>query len=148
MIYLAFGADIDTIRMTDRHPTARLIGGTELRNYKLKFNGKCGDGTASVEISKGDRVPAVLWELPETDVPILDGALGFPEHTEKVTLTVTSDRKRVKAVTYVCCNTQLGAPSRFYANQMQRGYRFFGFDDRILSRAIDAASKEREPDDV
>ena len=148
MIYLAYGADVDTIRMADRHPTARLIGGTELKNYRLVFKGCKGDGTASIEPFKGDSVPAVLWEVAEPDTAALDSALGFPDHAEKETLTVTVDRKRVKAVAYVCVSLQTGAPCRYYANLMRRGYRRFGFDEQILNRAIEAAMKEREPDDA
>lgn len=148
MIYLAYGADVDTIRMADKHPTARLIGGTELKNYRLVFKGNRGDGTASIESSKGERVPAVLWEVAEPDIATLDSALGFPNHARKETLTVTFDKKRVKAVAYVCDSTQTGAPCRHYANLMRRGYRNFGFDERKLNLVIEAAAKECEPDDI
>ena len=80
MIYLAYGADVDTIRMADRHPTARLIGGTELKNFRLVFKGCKGDGTAFTHyIAVNGRTGRTMGSVPVSHpvIAAVAGVAGF-----------------------------------------------------------------------
>ena len=148
-IYLTYDAALNTEQMARICPTAKAVGATELKDYRLLFRGKHGAAVASVEPMKGSAVPAMLWELSPADEAALDRSVGCPAVCRKETMTVAHNRKRVKATAYTMHEGYpLAAPSRFYHGLLLKGYREHGFDERVLAAALGASKKEVGSDDT
>ena len=147
-VYLIYDAALGTEQMARICPTAKAVGTTELKDYRLLFRGKHGTATASVEPMKGSTVPAMLWDLSPADEAALDRSVGCPAVCRKDTLTVAHSRKRVKATAYIMHEgCPLAAPSRYYYGLLLKGYREHGFDERTLATALGASKKEVGSDD-
>ena len=53
--------------MANRCPTAKLVGASELKGFKLLFRGGHGSAVATIEPSKDSKVPVLIWEITATD---------------------------------------------------------------------------------
>jgi hypothetical protein len=70
-LYIAYGSNMNLEQMKYRCPTAKVVGTAMLENWRLIFN-----NVASVERSKGDRVPVLVWEIQPLDEKALDAYEG------------------------------------------------------------------------
>ena len=63
-LFAAYGVGVNRAEMAKHCPTAKLIGTTELKNFKLTFRGGNACALATIEKTKGSSVPALLWDYP------------------------------------------------------------------------------------
>ncbi|MCL2853837.1 MAG: gamma-glutamylcyclotransferase [Defluviitaleaceae bacterium] len=130
-LYLAYGSNMNLEQMARRCPTAVVVGHTMLENWKLVFN-----GVASVERSKGDRVPVVVWDIKPDDEAALDLYEGWPRLYRKETRRIRLDGKLANAMIYIMNNVRRYAPpSAGYYNVILEGYKSAGFDTKTLCKA-------------
>lgn len=61
--YIAYGSNLNLEQMARRCPTAKVVGSTTLKNYRLMFRGGSHTAVATVERSQGDEVPVLIWRL-------------------------------------------------------------------------------------
>ena len=78
-LFAAYGTGVNRAEMAKHCPTAKLIGTTELKNYRIAFRGSKAGAVATIEKSKGGSVPALLWEISPQDEAALDRWIGVPE---------------------------------------------------------------------
>ncbi len=135
-LYIAYGSNLNLEQMAIRCPTAKVAGATVLRNWRLVFN-----GVASIERSKGDKVPVLIWDIQPKDEAALDVYEGWPRLYRKETIRVTLNGKQVRAMVYVMNHTHPNPPSASYYNTILEGYLSAGFDLNILH---DAVKKSKE----
>ncbi|NPV89746.1 MAG: gamma-glutamylcyclotransferase [Firmicutes bacterium] len=137
-LYIAYGSNLNLPQMACRCPTARVVGTSEIKDYELLFKGGRHNAVATVEPLKGGRVPVLLWALQEKDLRALDHYEGYPHFYRKEILDVELKGKTVPAMAYVMNDGYpFGAPSNYYLNVVQEGYRSAGFDSEILERAVE-----------
>ena len=118
-------------------PTAKLIGATELKNYRLAFRGSRASALATIEKLKGGIVPALLWEISPQDESALDRWIGVPELYRKATIKVRRDGTPVDVLIYILISGKpQNKPSAFYYSTLLEGYRAAGFDADILKAAV------------
>ena len=123
--------------MAKHCPTAKLIGATELKNYRLAFRGSRAGALATIEKAKGGSVPALMWETSLQDEAALDRWIGVPELYRKATIKVRRDGTPVDALIYILISGKpQNKPSAFYYSTLLEGYKAAGFDTTILKVAI------------
>ncbi len=136
-LYIAYGSNLNLEQMKQRCPTAKVVGATVLMNYELLFRGSRDNAVATVEQSKGDTVPVVVWELQARDERALDIYEGFPRLYRKETVRVTLNTKQIQTIIYIMNDGYCyGTPSKSYYNTICEGYQSFGFDEATLNLAL------------
>ena len=136
-LFAAYGAGVNRAEMAKHCPTARLIGTSELKNYRLAFRGSRAGALATIEKAKGGSVPALLWEISLQDEVALDRWIGVPELYRKATIKVRRDDALVDALIYILISGKpQNKPSAFYYSTLLEGYRAAGFDADILKAAV------------
>ena len=151
--YLAYGSNLSVGQMLQRCPNAIYVGQTKLYDYKLMFRGSKTGSYLTIEEAKGYTVPCVVWKVSESDEENLDYYEGYPTFYSKQTMDVTvygfidgmeGDAVRtVEAFVYAMGKGhRAGVPSRRYWDVCKEGYRRFGFDLKILKKALEESEME------
>ena len=123
--------------MAKHCPTAKLIGTTELKNYRIAFRGSRAGALVTIEKAKAGIVPALLWEISPQDEAALDRWIGVPELYRKATIKVRRDGALVETLIYILIDGKpQNKPSAFYYSTLLEGYRAAGFDADILKAAV------------
>jgi len=144
-LYIAYGSNLNLAQMADRCPTARVIGSSEMKDWRLLFRGSRTGAVATVEHKKGCSVPVLVWEITPADEAALDRYEGWPFHYRKATVKVKINGKTVKAMVYIMNDGRpLGQPSCYYYSVILEGYKAAGFNLDILRRAaIESVEMEK-----
>ena len=147
--YIAYGSNLNIPQMKMRCPSARIIGTSEIPDYRLLFKGSQSGAYLTIEPSEGDSVPVGVWEVSAEDELALDRYEGYPRlyYKAEMKLPITgirSGKTRVRTVfVYIMDeNRPFGIPSRFYVDVSRQGYRAFGFDQMKLTDALRFSAKE------
>ncbi len=141
--YAAYGIGLNRAEMAKSCPTAKPIGTTILRNYRLIFRGSHAAAVANIESAKGCSVPVLIWEITQADESALDLYEGYPHLFEKQQLRIRLDGKLVNCMAYVMRGDRpLGKPSAFYYSAVLDGYKEAGFDTEILRTAVQKENAE------
>ena len=136
-LFVAYGAGVNRTEMAKHCPTAKLIGTTELKNYRLAFRGSKAGALATIEKAKGENVPALLWEISPQDEAALDRWIGVPELYRRTANKVRRDGTLVDALIYILNSGKpQNKPSAFYYSTLLEGYKAAGFDTTILKTAV------------
>ncbi len=141
--FAAYGVGVNRTEMAKRCPTAKLLGMSVLKNYRLLFRGSHAAALANVEPMKGRSVPLLVWEITSADESALDQYEGFPYLYEKQNVRIRLDGKLVNAMVYTMIGDRpLGKPSAFYYSTILEGYQDAGFDTSILKAAVQASEAD------
>ena len=147
--YIAYGSNLNVRQMTMRCPTARIIGTSEIHNYRLLFKGSKTGSYLTIEPEKGCSVPVAVWSVTDQDEWALDRYEGFPSfyYKKELELPITGIKtgkvRRRKVFVYIMHEERpFGVPSSYYMRTCAEGYRYFGFDFDTLVEAA-AYSKAR-----
>ena len=136
-LFAAYATGVNRAEMAKHCPTAKLIGTTELKNYRLAFRGSRAGALATIEKAKGCIVPALLWEISPQDEIALERWIGVPELYRKATIKVRRDGALVETLIYILISGKpQNKPSAFYYSTLVEGYRAAGFDADILKAAV------------
>ena len=136
-VFAAYGVGLNRSEMMKHCPTAKLIGTTELKNYRLAFRGGNACAVATIEKEKGGSVPALLWEITSQDEAALDRWIGAPELYRKDTVKVRLNGAAMDAFVYILIgNKPQNRPSAFYYSTLLEGYKTAGLDTEILKAAV------------
>jgi hypothetical protein len=149
MLYFAFGSNLDPDQMLARCPAHKVIGMAVLRDHKLIFpifSTTWGGGVASLQLSHGNDVWGMLFELDDEDLRTLDGHEGFrgpgdPHNLcerEPVWVELTrpedgSVPRRVKAAAYRAHTANPSPPSRRYLDAVLKGARAHKLPDDYIA---------------
>ena len=136
-LFAAYGAGVNRAEMVKYCPTAKLIGTTELKNYRLAFRGSKAGALATIEKAKGENVPALLWEISPQDESALDRWIGVPELYRRTAIKVRRDGALVDALIFILiAGKPQNKPSAFYYSTLLEGYKAAGFDADTLKAAV------------
>jgi len=135
-LYIAYGSNLNLAQMAGRCPTARVIGKSKMKDWRLLFRGSRTGAVATVEPKKGSSVPVLVWEITPADEAALDRYEGWPFLYCKETVKVKINGKTVKAMVYIMNEGRPpGQPSCYYYSTILEGYQDAGFNTDILRRA-------------
>jgi len=136
-VFAAYGVGLNRAEMAKHCPTAKPIGSTELKNYRIMFRGGSACAVATIEKVKGGSVPALLWEITPQDEVAFDRWIGVPEQYRKETIKVRWNGTTMEAFSYTLLGDKpLNRPSAFYYSTLLEGYKAAGFDTKILKAAV------------
>ena len=134
--YIAYGSNLSQSQMAMRCPTAKVVGTSILKDWRLLFN-----GPASIEKYEGYEVPVLIWDIQPDDERSLDRYEGYPSYYRKEMLKVEVNGRMLDAMVYIMNTRKESIPPTYYYNVLYNGYERFGFDKRILEKALEE-SKE------
>lgn len=148
-LYIAYGSNLNTVQMANRCPTAKVVGASVMKDWRLRFRGAHAGAVATVEPFKSGNVPVLVWELTPADEAALDRYEGWPFLYRKEMVRIKLNGKTVKAMVYIMNEGKpLGKPSCYYYTTILDGYKEAGFDLDILRRATtDSVEMEGSTDD-
>ena len=148
--YLAYGSNLNVWQMALRCPTAKAVGTAVIKDYELLFKGSKTGSYLTIEPKLGAEVPVAVWSVEPKDEFSLDRYEGYPTFYYKtelelpVTFTKSGKTEVRTAFVYIMHeNRPIGLPSVTYIRTCLEGYRSFGFDERILLRALDNSRRNR-----
>lgn len=149
-LYIAYGSNLSLEQMSRRCPTAKVVGKSILRNWRLRFRGGNSQAVATIERCKGYKVPVLVWKIQPTDEKALDCYEGFPYHYRKEKLRITLNGKRISAMVYVINEggRSYSAPAEGYFDIIRRSYENLDFDLDILNEAAKSFKPSSQPDEV
>ena len=142
--YIAYGSNLSTTQMAVRCPMARLVGKAELSGWRLLFN-----YYATIEKKDGYSVPGLVWDISPSDEKALDRYEGYPDfyRKEEIPVTVevldedlepTGEVREVTAMVYIMTGCRRpGLPDHYYEGTLANAYFRFGFDVRVLGKAME-----------
>lgn len=147
--YIAYGSNLNISQMCWRCPSARIIGTSEVRDYRLLFKGSKTGAYLTIEPFEGGSVPVVAWEVSAEDKLSLDRYEGYPAFYYKAEMKlpikgIRSRKTRMRTVfVYIMHeNRPIGIPSEYYVDVCREGYDAFGFEQSKLSEALQISAKE------
>lgn len=134
--YLAYGSNLNTFDMTLRCPNSNLLGTTILFNYRLVFKGiSNGESYLTIEPCKGSYVPLGIYSISSLDERKLDNYEGYLYHKDYIGLNIKG--KKVPGLIYVMDDEyDYYLPSKEYYRSCIEGYIDFGFDPKLLNKAL------------
>lgn len=137
-LYAAYGSNLNIDQMAYRCPTAKVVGASVIKGYRLLFRGARTGAVATIEPNEGGEVPVLIWELEPSDELSLDRYEGWPSFYRKETIKVQLNGQVVKVMVYIMNEGRpLGQPSCHYYSIIVDGYKDAGFDLNILRQATD-----------
>ena len=128
--YIAYGSNLSESQMAMRCPTAKVVGTSALKDWRLLF-----DGPASIERCEGYEVPVLIWDIQPQDERSLDRYEGYPSYYRKEMLEVEVEGQKLEAMVYIMNTKKESMPSPYYYDVLAKGYDRFGFDKKILEKA-------------
>ena len=149
--YIAYGSNLNIPQMKMRCPSARIIGTSEIPDYRLLFKGSQTGAYLTIEPCEGGSVPVGVWEVSALDEKALDHYEGYPRFYYKAEMKlpitgIRSGKTRVRTVfVYIMDESRpFGIPSRYYVDVCRQGYRAFGFDQMKLTEALRFSAEETQ----
>lgn len=137
-LYIAYGSNLHLDKMAKRCPSAKIVGTSEIKDYKLTFRGEGDRSFATVEPCIGESVPILVWKITADGEKELDIYEEWPDLYRKETMEIIVDEKTVNAIIYIMNEGRpLNQPSREYYSTILEGYKSAGFDVEYLDRAVD-----------
>lgn len=150
--YFAYGSNLLPARLLRRVPSARAIGPAVLSGYRLSFHKRGADQSGKCNAfytgDMRDYVIGVIYELSETDRPVLDRVEGPGYAT--VGINVTMGDGTLSAFAYVARPTHIEhdlVPFDWYRDFVLAGARHHGLDEAYIGR-IEAIHAQSDPDTV
>ena len=141
--YIAYGSNLNIPQMQVRCPGARVIGTSAIEDYELLFKGSKTGSYLTIEPKAGASVPVAVWEVSEQNEAALDRYEGYPTfyYKAEMVLPITGIRsgkvRRRRVFVYIMHEERrLGMPHASYMAVCREGYRAFGFNQKLLTDAV------------
>lgn len=110
-LYIAYGSNINLEQMKYRCPHSKVVGISEIKNYELEFR-----GVATIVPQKGARVPVLIWDLDNRDLPTLNRYEGYPRFYRQEEMSFELEGKEVEGMVYLMNRGEIAPPSQQYYN--------------------------------
>lgn len=146
MLYAAYGSNLHPVRLTDRLPSAQLLGTAHLAQWSLRFHKRSKDESGKCSILSGsDGVHFAIFEISAQDKLVLDEIEGLGNGYAGVTLNIPGFGD---CVSYIAEETHIDdslRPYDWYKELVLVGARFHNFPDHHV-RHIQSIQAVRDPD--
>jgi gamma-glutamylcyclotransferase (GGCT)/AIG2-like uncharacterized protein YtfP len=158
MLYFAYGSNLDPEQMKQHCPQSVVVGLASLTDYRMtfpRFSNRWGGGTAGIQLSHGEIVWGVVYELTDSDLASLDEYEGYvaegDQHNvhdrEHVTLELVrpddgSIPRKLRAWTYVARTAHPAAPSRRYMDGVIGGARHHRLPEEYIAGLLQIETGE------
>lgn len=135
-LYIAYGSNINLEQMAYRCPHSKVVGTSEIKDFELEFR-----GVATIVSQKGARVPVLIWELDERDLPTLNKYEGYPSFYRQEKMQFEMNGETCEGMAYLMNYGELSPPSQMYYSTILQGYRENGLDEKYLQTALENSQR-------
>lgn len=148
--YLAYGSNLHPIRLTERVPSARLIGTHSLSGFRLHFHKRGQDDSGKCNLvhtgHEHDVAHTALYRMDVRHKADLDGFEG--EGYEAVTLQLRHAGESLECFAYIALDAHIDdrlMPYHWYKGLVMLGGDYHGFPADYMSR-IKNIESTHDPD--
>ena len=131
-LYIAYGSNINLEQMAYRCPHSKVVGTSEIKDFELEFR-----GVATIVPKENMKVPVLIWELDERDLPILNKYEGHPHLYRQEKMPFELNGKSCEGMAYLMNRGTISPPGPQYYNTILQGYRENGLDESYLETALE-----------
>jgi hypothetical protein len=112
-------------QMASRCPSSVSLGRVDIPDHRLVFR-----GVADIEVSVGDVLQTVMWDITDDCELALDMLEGFPTFYGKKYVDIKIGNQMHKAMIYQMIGGRLdySSPSNYYQYLLEEGYQDHGLD--------------------
>lgn len=146
MRYAAYGSNLHPVRLTERIPSAQLLGAGFLPNWSLCFHKRSRDDSGKCSIFAGDDgVHFAVFEMSAADKLALDMIEGLGAGYSEISLSIPGFGD---CVSYIAEESHVDdslKPYVWYKELVLEGARFHVFPDHYI-RPIESIRAIRDPD--
>ncbi len=154
MYYFAYGSNLHPVRLTERVPSARLIGVVQLDQYQLLFHKKSKDGSGKCNILKTgsteDTVHGAIYDIDENHKQTLDDIEGRCMGYIDTALSLKVKDKHYSCFTYIAEESYIvddRKPYDWYKELVLSGVIYLNFPGTYTSY-IKSIEVIKDPDPV
>jgi hypothetical protein len=152
--YLAYGSNLHPLRLTERVPSATLVGPVTIAGYRLVFHKKGRDDSGKCDLLctgvASDLAYGALYAIEPAHKPHLDRfegrGRGYLDHP----IDVPHEQQNYRCFTYFAQQTHIDAglkPYHWYKELVILGARHLGFPDDYI-RALEKTASAPDHDDT
>ena len=138
-MYIAYGSNINLEQMAYRCPHSKVVGTSEIKGYELEFR-----GVATIVPKENMKVPVLIWELDDRDLPILNRYEGHPHLYRQEKMPFELNGKSYEGMVYLMNRGTISPPSPQYYNTILQGYRENGLDESYLETALENSISQKQ----
>lgn len=131
-LYIAYGSNINLEQMAFRCPHSKVVGTSEIKDFELEFR-----GVATIVPKENMKVPVLIWELDEKDLPTLNKYEGYPSFYRQEKMKFELDGKSCEGMVYLMNRGGISPPSPQYYDTILQGYRENVLDESYLWTALE-----------
>ncbi|MES2580506.1 MAG: gamma-glutamylcyclotransferase family protein [Pseudomonadota bacterium] len=147
--YVAYGSNLHPTRMTERVPSARVLGVIVLPGYLLAFNKRSTDKSAKCMLYSQQTQPSqaygVLYEFNSNEKKLLDNAEGLGNGYYEQQVNVPLNGIDYIAYIYMANSSHIDTslpPYTWYKNLVLAGAVYHNFPAEYVQYIMDIASLE------
>lgn len=118
--------------MAYRCPHSKVVGVSEIKNFELQFR-----GVATIVPKKNMKVPVLIWELDDRDLPVLNRYEGHPHLYRQEKMPFELNGKSYEGMVYLMNSGTISPPSPQYYDTILQCYRENGLDESYLETALE-----------
>lgn len=136
MLYLAYGSNLHPLRLSERAPSASLLGTAILPGWTLHFHKRGQDGSAKCNIVRAgptESVYGAVFEIDRTDLQALDTAEGLGNGYEHHHLELAGYGR---ALTYMASESHIDqslSPYQWYKEYVLLGCEYHEMHERYVA---------------
>ncbi len=152
--YFAYGSNLHPVRLTERTPSARLLGVAALSHHRLVFHKQSHDGSGKCDLqrttSAADVVHGAVYALDPAHKYALDRFEGNGLGYVASRVSVEQGGRRYNCLTYLAQPSHVVSdiqPYHWYKQLVVLGSRYLGFPESYVA-GIEAVASMEDPDET
>ncbi len=146
MRYAAYGSNLHPFRLSQRAPTARLIGTSHLPDWSLRFCKRSRDASGKCTLVRGTGgVHVAIFDISCDDKRILDGIEGLGNGYAEIALAIPGFGDCDSYIAEASHIDESLAPYDWYRELVLAGARIHGFPADYV-RDIESVAAIPDPD--
>ncbi len=148
--YFAYGSNLHPVRLSERTPSAELLGMTDLSHHRLAFHKQGRDGSSKCNVfrtdKESDKVYGAIYQMDSAHKPVLDSFEGNGYRDDQLMVDLHGKK--------VCCFSYFAQqpfivndmkPYHWYKDLVVLGARYLGFPEAYV-RSIELTESIEDPD--
>ncbi len=150
--YFAYGSNLHPVRLSDRIESAKLIAGTQLSGYQLKFHKQGQDNSAKCNLlrteSTSDTIYGAIYTLASQHKTLLDEFEGKGCGYDDQQIEVPYGDRSIRCFTYIAQEDYIVdslKPYHWYKQLVVQGAQYLKFPGYYV-RSIQAIDSQSDPD--
>lgn len=147
--YFAYGSNLHPIRLRERVPSAKLIGGVTLDSHHLIFHKRSNDRSSKCNIfetgSATDVVHGAIYEIAPEHKSDLDRFEGKGSGYIDIQIKLRHQEQQYLCFTYLAQQSHIAdnlKPYHWYKEMVVLGANYLGFPDAYVSSIVSIESTE------